>query len=704
MDTKDRRQFLRLSAASAGAVAANVLPASVQKAMAIPAHCETGSIRDVKHIVILMQENRSFDHYFGTLKGVRGFGDPRPALMPDGKPVWYQPDGKGGVLLPFHPDAPNLGLQFMAGTPHDWGSSHQAWNEGRYNQWIAAKGAHSMASFARQDIPYHFALADAFTVCDAYHCSLMGPTDPNRYHMWTGWVGNDGQGDGPVVDNAEAGYGWSTYPERLEKAGISWKIYQDVGTGLTADGYWGWTDDPYIGNYGDNSLLYFKQYQNAAPGTPLYERARTGTNVAQNPNQSFFDILQQDVSQGTLPQISWIVAPEAYSEHPNWPANYGAWYISKVLEILTADEKLWSQTALFITYDENDGFYDHVVPPCPPTSSANGLSTVDVSGELFKGSAKYAAGPYGLGQRVPMIVVSPWSRGGWVCSQVFDHTSLIRFIEQRFAHEHPQLIESNITAWRRAVCGDLTSAFNFANPNAKLPPLPTTTGYKPTDALRHDSYLPVPPAQQALPKQEAGLRWSRALPYALDAASRVDSAKAVRRIDFKNQGQAGAVFQVTAVGSANAPRTYTVEAGKQLHDEWSLSGTQAEGLDLIVAGPGGFYRHFKGSVDGLDIVCEQSREGALQVKLRNGGKVTLSLSVSRNAYAPGGASHGARKVKLSPGADAELNWSLKDSLGWYDVAVTVDGQSGFLHRLAGRVETGRPSVSDPAIGVASQTV
>jgi phospholipase C len=79
------------------------------------------------------------------------------------------------------------------------------------------------------------------------------------WYMWTGWVGNDGKGGGPVVDNAEVGYDWSTFPELLQNAGISWKIYQDIGLGLTAAESWGYTSDAYIGNYGDNSLLYFPE-------------------------------------------------------------------------------------------------------------------------------------------------------------------------------------------------------------------------------------------------------------------------------------------------------------------------------------------------------------------------------------------------------------------------------------------------------------
>ena len=700
MTDSNRRDFLRLATTTAGAAGANLVPGLIQKALAIPAHRETGTIKDVKHIVILMQENRSFDHYFGSMKGVRGFGDPRPSALPNGKSVWHQPNN-GGELLPFHPDAPNLGLQFLDGTPHDWTTTHLAWNAGRYDQWVAAKGTNTMAYFTRNDIPFHYALADAFTVCDAYHCALLGPTDPNRYHMWTGWAGNDGSGGGPIVDNAEAGYGWSTYPELLQAAGVSWKIYQDVGTGLDAAGFWGWTSDPYIGNYGDNSLLYFHQYQNALPGSPLYEGARRGTNVAQDPAQTFFDILKADVAAGTLPQVSWIVAPEAFSEHPNWAPNYGAWYTSQVLEILTSNEALWSQTALFITYDENDGFFDHVVPPTPAQTPAQGQSTVAVTNDFFAGNATYPAGPYGLGQRVPMIVVSPWTRGGWVCSEVFDHTSLIRFMEQRFGVGHAHLTSPNITPWRRAVCGDLVSAFNFASPNDHVPALPKTTGYLPPDADRHPSYVPIPPSVQAMPRQEAGVKWSRALPYSLAAHGRVDSAHRTFHLDFGNRGRAGAVFRVSAAGSADAPRTYTVEPGKHLNDAWTTVPANGR-YDFVVTGPGAFYRHFAGDAAAAagaphvapEVRAEHGFEGedCLRLLLVNEGASPVRLTLAANAYSRSPARH----YHLAPGASVEDVWSVRDSYGWYDLSVTCDSSAAFLRRLAGRVESGRPSVSDPA--------
>jgi phospholipase C len=691
MITTNRRAFLRFLSSAALTAA---LPKSIERALAVPAHNRTGTIDDVKHIVFLMQENRAFDHYFGTLRGVRGYGDPRPVSLPSGKPVWYQPDGTG-VLLPFHPSAPNLGLQFLEDTPHGWTDTHAAWNGGKYDQWVPNKGRTTMAHFKRQDIPYHYALADAFTICDAYHCSLLGPTDPNRYHMWTGWVGNDGSGGGPVVDNAEAGYGWSTYPERLERAGISWKIYQDSGVGLDAAGFWGWTEDPYIGNYGDNSLLYFFQYQNAQPGDPLYEKARTGTTVSAG--GTLFDILRDDVRNNRLPQVSWIVAPEAFTEHGNWPANYGAWYTSQVLDALTANPELWSKTVLFVMYDENDGFFDHMVPPTPPRSPAEGASTVDTSEEIFPGSAAYASGPYGLGIRVPMIVVSPWSKGGWVCSEVFDHTSLIRFIERRFGPHHTGLIETNITAWRRTVCGDLTSAFDFATPNAARVALPDTSAYVPPDHDRHPDYVPVPPTDQALPSQERGLRHARALPYELQAIGTADIPNGAFRIYFANTGKAGACFQVRSGNTLAGPWTYTVEAGKSLSDSWNVAQDQGR-YDLSVYGPNGFLRTFRGTVSrntkaNLDIDASYDIDDyELALLITNRASVPCQVIIT-NGYDRDSVTRGLR-----PGESFYKRWALKASFGWYDLAVKVDTDKNFLRRLAGHVENGQESASDPAFG------
>ncbi|WP_206784955.1 phosphocholine-specific phospholipase C [Amycolatopsis sp. MtRt-6] len=667
MTDVNRRRFLQLAG---GTAALSALSTSIARAAEIPAYHRTGTLRDVEHIVVLMQENRSFDHYFGTLRGVRGFGDPRPATLADGKAVWAQSDGNRDIL-PFRPEADNLGLQFIQDLPHGWNDTHAAWNGGRYDKWVPAKGSTTMAYLTREDIPFHYALADAFTICDAYHCSFMGSTDPNRYYMWTGYTGNDGQGGGPVLGNDEKGYSWTTYPERLEQAGVSWKIYQDTGDGLDAAGSWGWIEDAYRGNYGDNSLLYFNSYRNAKPGDALYEKARTGTNA--KAGEGYFDRLRADVKAGQLPQVSWITAPEAFCEHPNWPVNYGAWYIAQVLDALTANPDVWSKTALFITYDENDGFFDHVVPPY----ATAGQSTVDTTGEIFAGSAANPAGPYGLGQRVPMIVVSPWSKGGYVCSETFDHTSIIRFVERRFGVREP-----NISAWRRSVCGDLTSAFDFARTDTRVPALPDTAGYEPPDRKRHPDYVPEVPANAVLPKQEPGLRPARALPYdlAVDA-----QAGAALNLTFGNQGRAGATFYVVSPGGE--PRTYTAGAGCSLDAALPFSG----GYDYTAHGPNGFVRQFRGGgVAGPEVSARpEGRSGNLALVLTNSGTTPVRLTLTD--------SYGRRSTSrlLRPGARVVEVVDTRRSGNWYDVSVVSDRDPRFLRRLAGHVETGRPSTSDP---------
>lgn len=701
--SKDRREFLKLLSTAAAAAA---FPAPISRALALPANNRTGTINDVEHVVFMMQENRSFDHYFGTLRGVRGFGDPRAVKLPTGKSVFHQPDpnNSDGYVLPFRPDAPNLGLQFLEDTPHDWTGTHDAWNGGAYDQWVPQKGTTSMAHLTRQDIPFHYALADAFTVCDAYHCSLLGPTDPNRYHMWTGWVGNDGSGGGPVIDNAELGYGWSTYPERLEQAGISWKIYQDAGDGLDAADFWGWTSNAYIGNYGDNSLLYFFQYQNALEGSPLAEKARTGTNILKS--GGLFDIFRNDVLNNQLPQISWIVAPEAYTEHGNWPANYGAWYVSQMLDALTANPEVWSKTVFFYMFDENDGFFDHIVPPTPPRSRAEGLSTVGTTNELFKGAppnyplSRFPAGPYGLGVRVPMIVISPWTKGGWVDSEVSDHTSLIRFLERRFG-----VLEPNITPWRRAVVGDLTSAFNFASPNDAVVQLPSTASYQPPEpnvvaGVRFPDYVPTPPPSQALPQQEPGTRPARALPYKLHVDGEVNASSI--QLFFRNTGNAAAVFQVRSGDEHAGPWTYTVGAGDEASDNLAATGRS---YDLSVSGPNGFLRTFVGSLgaDSAKLTVKTSYDGTsggIAVVMQNRGSSAETVSVF-DAY-----SGKTQTSMVPPQGSATFVSPLEESFGWYDFSVKVGSDPGFLRQLAGHVETGRPSVTDPAIagGVAEAAV
>ncbi len=689
MNNFGRRDFLKTMGAAAAA-----LPLSIEKALAIPAHNRTRSIQDVEHIVILTQENRSFDHYFGSMRGVRGFNDPRAVTLPSGKSVWHQPIG-ANELLPFRPGVPSVGNTFLPDVPHGWTDSHNAWNKGQYDQWVPNKGPTAMTYMNRNDIPYHYALADAFTVCDAYYCSVMGPTDPNRYYLWTGWLGNDGNGGGPVISNAEVGYDWSSFPELLEKAGISWKIYQDIGDGLTAAGFWGWTGDkPYVGNYGDNSLLYLHQYQNALPGTALADKAKTGTAI-----QKFgmdpvhlLDVFRADVASGKLPQVSWIAAPEAYTEHPNWAPNYGAWYMSQFVDILASNPELFSKTVFLVNYDEAGGFFDHLVPPTPHTSSADGASTVPTTFEIYPPDQN----PYGLGTRVPMIVISPWSKGGYVNSQVFDHTSVIKFIETRFGGG---LFETNISPWRRSITGDLTTAFNFKNPNEDDDfQLPSTSTYKPTKYVTYPSFQVETPTNQSVPPQEPGVRPARALPYSLHAHGLLQVSNGAMNLDFKNIGDATAVFQVRDGSNAHLPRTYTVEPGKTLSDSWTLGSIGVPNCDLSVYGPNGFFRGFKGSVSSLrssqlDVVASyDTKTNKITLTIKNTATHDAKVSIA-NQYKGKSIA-----LTIKGGATGSQTWSLNSVSGWYDLIVTTDADSSISYHFAGHLETGSDSISDPAMG------
>ena len=425
-----RRRLLASATALSGVAAGTaVLPASLRRALAATLKDPPGgSLRDIEHIVILMQENRSFDHYFGTMPGVRGFADPAAIRLPDGSPVFRQPSPghAQGYLAPFRLDTRATSAQATPGTDHSWPTQHQAWNGGKMDQWVPAKGPFTMGYFTQDDIPFQWALARAFTVCDRYHCSVLGPTNPNRLYMWTGMVDPQGAGGGPITDNAPAFdnvmLSWTTYPERLERAGISWQVYQEED------------------NYDDNALAWFRQFAAAPSSSPLWQRGM------RNRPAGWFEA---DARAGRLPQVSWLVAPTAQSEHPDYFPAAGAEYVAAKLDAIAADEDLWHKTLFILTYDENDGLFDHVPPPVAPRGT---------TGEYVRGE------PIGLGFRVPAVVVSPWSAGGRVCSDVLDHISLIRVVEKRFGVREP-----NISAYRRRTCGDFTTALRFSAPPAAYP-------------------------------------------------------------------------------------------------------------------------------------------------------------------------------------------------------------------------------------------
>ncbi len=670
-----RRALLR--AGPPAAATAALMAGALDRALATPAGKGSGTLMDVDHIVILMQENRSFDHYFGTLAGVRGFADPHPAVLPDGQPVWRQPDGQGGVVAPFRFDVQNSTFPIMRSLDHSWRTGHAAWNQGRYDGWVAAKGGLTMGYLTREDIPYHHALADAFTVCDGYFASLQGPTCPNRLYLTTGSVDHHGRGGGPVTANVDItqrpdgvvfGRAWRTYSELLQEAGVSWRAYrqgEDAASDTDSDG-------------GMNTHLAFAAFRDARPGDPLHDRGVAPRRLEQ---------LKADVAAGELAQVSWIYPPRLFCEHPNWPPAYGAAYIARVLDALTTNPEVWSRTVFLVMYDENDGFFDHVPPPTPPLTRDQGLSTVPVDDERHPATGQ----PYGLGMRVPMLAMSPWSRGGWVCSEVFDHTSVIRFIERRFGVACP-----HISAWRRAVCGDLTSAFDFKQGQPGRPPgLPRTPVEAPLpDQARFRAFKasfdgkPAPVAERdaAAPPVEAGSRPLRPLGYDLAANARTAPDGAMEVV-FRNDGRLGAAFIVIDRNQPDRPpRRYTVEAGKTLADRWTA---RSNSHHLIVHGPAGFLRAFEGLGDGvLDFVMTCTGSGDAILTAVNHGVERRGLTV-RDGYT------GAMlKLHAPPGGRGRRRFDLAKTAGWYDLTVAAQDQT---HRFCGLARTDHAAVTDPAL-------
>jgi phospholipase C len=440
-------------------------------------------------VVILMQENRSFDHYFGRYRGVEGFaGHPPHSLGPFAQAYpANRSSPPAGRLLPFHFDTRNSNAECTNDLSHEWGPQHQCWNHGHNDSFVtvheqtdgAGYGTATMGYYERADLPFHYALADAFTICDRWHCSVFGPTYPNRLYSMSGTIDPDGKAGGPVVVNPSTPgiYTWETMPERLQQAGITWKIYSQ-------------------GASNNNVMPFFRGYTD--PSSPMYQNGIQPTWPAD---------FNHDVSAGSLPKVSWVLAPMDFDEHPPAPPAVGAWVQSQVLGALFSNPEVWERTVLFIAYDENGGFFDHVPPPVAPPGTAGEF----ITSRPLPDAASGIAGPIGLGFRVPGLVVSPFSRGGLVCSETFDHTSLLRFIERRFGVPVP-----NLSDWRRSVTGDLVSALDLAAPPKPAPPsLPVPTLADPTVAKECGPTFaqgvignvpPYPvPARQAMPGQEPGV-------------------------------------------------------------------------------------------------------------------------------------------------------------------------------------------------------
>jgi len=844
----NRREFIKKAALLSGAAGLySVLPSSILKAMAIDPKAGSTYL-DAEHVVILMQENRSFDHCFGTLKGVRGFNDPRAIDLPNKNKVWMQSNAAGETYAPFRLNIKDTKSTWMSSLPHSWSNQVNARNDGKFDQWLnVKKSGHpdyakmplTLGYHTREDIPFYYAMADAFTVCDQNFCSALTGTNPNRLYFWSGTIREEQKENSKAhVWNEDMDYGtltWKTFPERLEENDISWKCYQNevaIDVGFKGE------EDSWLSNFQDNPLEFFSQYhvnlhpkhleqlkkrlpvlaaeietlktelaaltagdahidhlqkqlnqkqldyknkeQLLEPGQfdrlpehqqnihikafdtnkndPDYhlvtELAYNDNGIPRTMKVPKGDVLYQfreDVKKGKLPTVSWITAPENFSDHPSAPW-YGAWYISEVMDILIRDPEVWKKTIFIVTYDENDGYFDHIPPFVAPHSHKKGTGkvsegidtrveyvTLEQELERKEFPVKYDREcAIGLGYRVPMLIASPWSRGGYVNSEVFDHTSTLQFLEHFLSKKTGKKIEEpNISDWRRTVCGDLSSVFRpdtnekTANPQsivkngfledihkAKFKKLPD--GFKLLTAQEIAQINQHPQASAYMPKQESGIRPSCALPYELYADGKLSGDKKSFEISFDNrndvfgQQTAGAPFNVYAPGKymhidhpgvLDEVRTwaYGLKAGDQISDAWPLAEFENALYHLRVYGPNGFYREFMGdekdpSVDvSVAYQHDQTKKGGLtgnlELKIINASSEVYTVEITDHSYKINNHHKIARASQATT-----LVLDLKNSHGWYDFSVKIQGHQNFTKRYAGRVETGKSSFSDPYMG------
>ena len=831
-----RRDFLKFAAMVSGA---GLVPESVRRAYAIePAPGST--YLDAEHIVILMQETRSFDHALGTLRGVRGFNDPRAIRLANGNSVFVQTDAAGDSYGPWRMDIRDTRITWMGSIPHSRNSQVDAWNAGRHDGWLEAKRSHiaeyahlplTMGHYTREDLPFYYALADAFTVCDQNYCSVMTSTTPNRSYFWTGTVRDEQRTDSKVhIRNEEiecGGMTWKTFPERLQEAGIGWKFYQNelTNSGLSGE------QDAWLSNFGCNLLEYFSAYnieayseyvreaqlrvadlsaqaaklevalaafKDSASAAELRTRLENTRNSIESlkaaipnygdarysklseqvkalhqaafvtnsgdpdyhalqslafedegqpqtmmvPKGDVFHQFRKDVHEGKLPTISWLSAPEKFSDHPTSPW-YGAWYVSEVMDILTKNPEVWKKTIFILTYDENDGYFDHAPsfvaadPGRPETGGASagidtGLEYTYKEDELRLGVAEEDArsGPIGMGFRVPMIIASPWSRGGWVNSQLFDHTSTLMFLERFLESKLGKTVrEGNISAWRRAISGDLTSAFRPYDPNepaldfldrdkfvvsiekARFKEIPSNCNKLTAEQIEQLNLAPM--GSELAARQEEGIRPACAIPYELYADGNLtdDGAHYELRLSAANQihgsRSAGAPFNVylrnlkegSKAGGEMVTATYAVKPGDTLTKQVPLSLFADSGYSIEVHGPNGFYRSFTGRPASHPLHVRTSYErhgteltGNMQVRLHNNSTEAVGISIQDNSY-----KSDAVTGKIKPGLETSLVMDLKRSHGWYDFTVKADGSDAEA-RYAGRVETGMSGFSDPLMG------
>ncbi|WP_079243402.1 phosphocholine-specific phospholipase C [Chryseobacterium indologenes] len=777
----NRREFLEKSSILlAGLGTSGVLHPSILKALAIDPAAQS-TFYDAEHVVILMQENRSFDHAFGALKGVRGFLDKRAFIKQDGHSVFFQKNDEGKYASPSRLDLRNTKSTWMSSLPHSWADQQKALNKGKFDQWLQAKASGNkeyknipltLGYYNREDLPFYYQLADAFTIFDQYFCSSLTGTTPNRLFLWSGTLREEQNGKVKAnVVNENIDYDkarqakWKSFPEILEQQNVSWRIYQNeisLPKGMSGE------QEAWLSNFTDNPIEWFSKF-NVKFSKGYYQNipniiAYLKKEIEKNPNQkerleamlaevqedqvkyhpdnysklskeernlhekAFTtnsndpdywkleigkdengerlvvpqgDVLFQfrkDVEEKKLPLVSWLVAPEHFSDHPGSPW-YGAWYISEVLNILTQDPETWKKTIFIINYDENDGYFDHVLPFAPPVNPSQpvdmngkeGVEYVDKTQEYMSNpslkSYEKVEGTVGLGYRVPMIIASPWTKGGFVNSEVSDHTSVLQFLEKFIMKKFKKDVHvDNISDWRRAICGDLTSAFNSSS--VKVPKMDYLNQKDYAKTINAAKNKPVPHLKwysenelkdNLLDIQERGLKPSNPLPYHFHVNLEGDH---IKMTNLKENGVPLLVYDRTQFNSNNYHFSYA------LYSMQNLSHAVHSGIyDYEIFGPNGFFRKFQGSNSPeIEVILENiTAKNQVELTIRSNKKKNFSINLE-DLYTKNKNTISVHK------SEEKITIDLNKFKGWYDLKIT---STEHLWHFAGRIETGKVSVSDP---------
>ncbi|OXV10860.1 hypothetical protein Egran_01378 [Elaphomyces granulatus] len=446
----------------------------------------TGSLKDIEHVIIFMQENRSWNSYFGTMAGVRGFNDPNAQINPHGLSVWQQQvdtamSNAAETLLPWYlgylgGDWPKA-IQCIVAGDNGYQDNHAAINEGLNNYWARNNTPWSWGYLKRSDIPVQFAIAEGWTSGDMYQESQVTSTNPNRVTLVSGSVNAPGSPQSPeqggvYLDNNETPgcekphvgcypLKWKTVYEFYEDAGVSWQVYQDVD------------------NFDDNPLAWFEQFQKAPEDSPLAQKGMSYVGL-----EAFYE----SAANGTLPQVSFIVGPMELSEHPPYMPSDGGWLQQQIVDAVVRSPK-YSSTVLMISYDETGGFGDHVTPFHSPEGTPGEWieDPLDLFGQVYVGPGtsnlpcKYeldfltiiASEWEFLGVRVPFYIVSPWTRGNRVFTERADHNSQILFVEEWLtAKGYKGVVTDQMVQWRRDHMSNLVNAFDFDHPDYGVPILP----------------------------------------------------------------------------------------------------------------------------------------------------------------------------------------------------------------------------------------